>query len=552
MGVGLNAQKKAIAIHHFDAPWRPGDIEQRDGRVFRQKNQNEEAYKFVYVTRGSFDSRLWDILERKQKFINQVMNGEDVGNEIEDTGEVTLSAAEVKAVASDNPLIMEQVALEKEISKLQSLQQAHRANVSRAEAKIVTDRRNIANLENLIFNLQKDIKSRKDIYSSDKVFSIQIGAQTFTDKKDAGAALVAAAQANAKEGSYTAIGKFAGFTLRVVKTPEGIKGMVAGAGNYDFKTYPLAPTQGINHLIAVVEGFDERLAMLSKNLSEVKSDLETQKQLAAEPFEQAEKLKEKRTRYNEVMYILNPPKEEQSLDSDGGDTVQYQKRSDRPNRRRALVKGEMINGFHNALSAAEWHMYYDKIIDGKYNPDLFEDNDLATVTVNDKVLLIKMLSNGEFSVISAWRYTYDLPPYDVIKEAKDYYAAKNYGDDEIVSWVSRLVSYDGQKLFFPYNRHSGQYDGNAQQSAASGKNADGMPSQARGDGEGVLEVPAGESYGGDDLQNQQRTNTLTNREVLELAAEELQTVNLPEDERSCLGYLTAALGETGRSTDRKR
>ena len=335
MGVGLNAQKKAIAIHHLDAPWRPGDIEQRDGRVFRQKNQNEEAYKFVYVTRGSFDSRLWDILERKQKFINQVMNGEDVGNEIEDTGEVTLSAAEVKAVASDNPLIMEQVALEKEISKLQSLQQAHRANVSRAEEKIVSDRRNIVILENLISNLQEDIKSRKDTYSSDKVFSIQIGAQTFTDKKDAGAALVAAAQAHAVEGSYTAIGKFAGFTLRVVKTPEGVKGMVAGAGNYDFKTYPLAPTQGINHLIAVVEGFEEMLAHLNKNLSEAKSDLETQKQLAAEPFEQAEKLKEKRTRYNEVMYILNPPTEqtvaddtvqEQSRDYLSDDSVQHQER----------------------------------------------------------------------------------------------------------------------------------------------------------------------------------------------------------------------------------
>ena len=326
MGVGLNAQKKAIAIHHLDAPWRPGDIEQRDGRVFRQKNQNDEAYKFVYVTRGSFDSRLWDILERKQKFINQVMNGDDVGNEIEDTGEVTLSAAEVKAVASDNPLIMEQVALEKEISKLQSLQQAHRAGVSRAQERMAIDRRNIANLENLISGIQADIRSRKDTYSSEQVFSIQIGTQTFTDKKDAGAALVAAAQAQAKEGEYTDIGQFAGFTLRVVKTKEGAKGQVSGVGNYDFKTYPLNPTFGINHLIAVVEGFEETLKFWNKNLSEAKSDLETQKQLAAEPFEQAEKLKQKRARYNEVMDILNPPKEEQNLDSDGGDTVQYQQR----------------------------------------------------------------------------------------------------------------------------------------------------------------------------------------------------------------------------------
>ena len=326
MGVGLNAQKKAIAIHHLDAPWRPGDIEQRDGRVFRQKNQNDEAYKFVYVTRGSFDSRLWDILERKQKFINQVMNGDDVGNEIEDTGEVTLSAAEVKAVASDNPLIMEQVALEKEISKLQSLQQAHRAGVSRAQERMAIDRRNIANLENLISGIQADIRNRKDTYSSEQVFSIQIGTQTFTDKKDAGAALVAAAQAQAIEGEYTDIGSFAGFTLRVVKTKEGAKGQVSGTGNYEFKTYPLNPTFGINHLIAVVEGFEEKLKIWNKNLSEAKGDLETQKQLAAEPFEQAEKLKQKRARYNEVMYILNPPKEEQNLDTDGADTVQYQNR----------------------------------------------------------------------------------------------------------------------------------------------------------------------------------------------------------------------------------
>ena len=326
MGVGLNAQKKAIAIHHLDAPWRPGDIEQRDGRVFRQKNENEEAYKFVYVTSGSFDSRLWDILERKQKFINQVMNGDDVGNEIEDTGEVTLSAAEVKAVASDNPLIIEQVGLEKEISKLQSLQQAHRAGVSRAQEKMAVDRRNIALLENLIASGKADIANRKDTYSSDEVFSIRIGNQTFKDKKDAGTALVAAAQAKAKEGDYTDVGKFAGFNLRVVKTQEGVKGMLSGVGNYEFKTYPLNPSYGINHLISVVQGIDERLAYWNKNLSEAKSDLETQKQIAAEPFAQAEKLKQKRIRYNEVMDILNPPKEQQNLDTDGGDTVQYQQR----------------------------------------------------------------------------------------------------------------------------------------------------------------------------------------------------------------------------------
>ena len=310
MGVGLNAQMKAVAIHHLDAPWRPGDIEQRDGRVFRQKNQNEEAYKFVYVTKGSFDSRLWDILERKQKFINQIMNGEDVGNEVEDTGEVTLSAAEVKAVASGSPLIMEQVALEKEISKLESLQQAHNAGVNRAKEKIVADERRIAELNDRIAKVQEDIKNRKDTYSSEKKFSIQIGSQTFTDKKDAGVALVTAAQAKAVEGSFTAIGKFAGFTLRVVKTNDGISGVIAGAQNYDFKTYPLNPTYGINHLVSLMEGLEGRLQGWQTALHEVSNDLITQNELAAGTFAQAEKLKEKRSRYREVMDILNPPVEQ--------------------------------------------------------------------------------------------------------------------------------------------------------------------------------------------------------------------------------------------------
>ena len=520
MGVGLNAQKKAIAIHHLDAPWRPGDIEQRDGRVFRQKNENDEAYKFVYVTRGSFDSRLWDILERKQKFINQVMNGEDVGNEIEDTGEVTLSAAEVKAVASDNPLIMEQVALEKEISKLQSLQQAHRANVSRAEEKIVSDRRNIVNLENLISNLQEDIKSRKDTYSSDKVFSIQIGTQTFTDKKDAGAALIAAAQANAKEGSYTAIGKFAGFTLRVVKTPEGIKGMVAGAGNYDFKTYPLAPTQGINHLIAVVEGFDERLAMLGKNLSETKSDLETQKQLAAQPFDQAEKLKQKRARYNEVMDILNPPKEEQSLDSDGGDTVQYQSR-----------KNSYIN-----ISQQEWRQIQEDRM-AKYGGNFENMPGVDYTFAHDRMYIFENLDETHFRVFKSIDPAKNQAQIDKALEVL------KYGHVQTVSDYSRRIGNlrNFRKLYKGYSsdaRHGGTDTGNAGLDSGTGRSSDGG---------GLLEAGSG-NHG---KQYQQRTHALTDREVLALAASQVKVSDMTTAEKDALDIFQQRLSKLEELQDER-
>ena len=197
------------------------------------------------------------------------------------------------------------------------------------------------------------------------------------------------------------------------------------------------------------------------------------------------------------------------------DDVQYQeRRSDRPNRRRALIEGEMVNGFHNALSAEEWHRYYDRITDGKYNPDLFEDNDLATVTVGSKLLLVQMQSNGEFSVKAVWIYQDALPPEDVIKEMTDYYATRNYGQDEIISWLSRIIGYDGQKLFLPYNRHSGQYDGAVQQSSAGSENANGLLAEAWGDGTEILEIPAGSDVAKDGTQKQQRTNTLTDREVL--------------------------------------
>ena len=521
MGVGLNAQKKAVAIHHLDAPWRPGDIEQRDGRVFRQKNENEEAYKFVYVTRGSFDSRLWDILERKQKFINQVMNGDDVGNEIEDTGEVTLSAAEVKAVASDNPLIMEQVALEKEISKLQSLQQAHRAGVSRAQERMATDRKNIALLESLIANGKEDISNRKDTYSSDKVFSIQIGNQTFTDKKDAGAALVAAAQAKAMEGEYTDIGKFAGLTLRVVNTKEGVKGQISGAGNYEFKTYPLNPTYGINHLVAVVEGIDERLAHWNKNLSEAKADLETQKQLAAEPFAQAEKLKEKRTRYNEVMDILNPPKEEQNLDTDGGDTVQYQQR------RNTVNEGENYDT-RGIQTGSERASGYDQSEQG----DSWQESDDGRGNRRDDRVGRKVKAWGNLSAKKRLEIVKKLN--EVISNSKNYDEIRIYLASTIGKPVTEMNLKDKQAATEMLAKDLYESITDLSNPRPYVENRWTLIGNVR---------PIIEAIYGENVQFQQRTHALTDREVLALAASQVKVDDLTDAEKNALDIFQKRLSK---------
>ena len=546
MGVGLNAQKKAVAIHHLDAPWRPGDIEQRDGRVFRQKNENEEAYKFVYVTRGSFDSRLWDILERKQKFINQVMNGEDVGNEIEDTGEVTLSAAEVKAVASDNPLIMEQVALEKEISKLQSLQQAHQANISRARERIAKDRRNIAVLEKLIENGKEDIQSRKDTYSSDKVFSINIGKHTYTDKKDAGTALVAAAQAQAKEGEYTDIGTFAGFTLRIVKTNEGIKGMVSGNGSYEFKTYPLNPGYGIAHLISVVEGIDEKVKVWNRNLGEVRSDLQIQNEIVSEPFDQAEKLRQKRARYNEVMDILNPPKEEQNLDTDGGDAVQYQQR----NYHEGWNSYELSDEFRKEVAYSDRHAFLRSLANQTKN---IEDGHIRKITIwgGDTVYFFAATGymNGSIekklsitannkAAINALRKEFRNVTYtssetfDQMVEGYEMQRGRDGWDHAAAGYTGVSGSNDAVDVKEPDSDAFGSYWESLGYSSWE---------EVREAIENGAMVP---DENGDPIvleQYQQRHKVLTNREVLEMAIDELELSDLTPGERGALDILKGRL-----------
>ena len=325
MGVGMNAQKRVVAIHHLDAPWRPGDVEQRNGRAFRQGNINDVVECFTYVTEGSFDARLWDILERKQNFINQVMNGESVGRETEDTGEVTLSAAEVKALASGSPLIMEQVQLDTDIKKLESLYRSHVSAVRAAKEKLSRDKGSIATLESFIEDGKADIAARKDTYSEGN-FSITVGKMKYTDKKEAGVALMAQATAKANEQEYTTVATFAGFELQVIKTHEGIKGMVQGVQGYPFNTYPNNTTFMINHLISTVEGIDSKVKMWENSLIETRADMAEQEKFIQEPFAKQAELDQKRARYNEVMEILNP-KEEQSLDGVAEETVQEQSRA---------------------------------------------------------------------------------------------------------------------------------------------------------------------------------------------------------------------------------
>ncbi|MBQ2376804.1 MAG: hypothetical protein II297_00225, partial [Clostridia bacterium] len=234
-------------------------------------------------------------------------------------------AAEVKALASGSPLILEQVQLDTDIKKLESLYRAHLSAVRSAKARLLSDEGVIATLEKYIEAGKKDLSARVDTYSEGK-FSIKVGKTTYTDKKEAGAALMATAISKAVDTEYTTIGSFAGFDVRVIKTHEGIKGLLSGNQGYSFNTYPERTTYMITHLSAVAEGIDEKVKLWQHNLEEVQNDIVEQEKLIAAPFGKQAELDEKRARYNEVMDILNP-KEEQSLDSVAEDTVQEQSRA---------------------------------------------------------------------------------------------------------------------------------------------------------------------------------------------------------------------------------
>ena len=546
MGVGMNAQKRIVAIHHLDAPWRPGDVEQRNGRAYRQGNINDEVENFTYVTEGSFDARLWDILDRKQNFINQVMNGENVGRETEDTGEVTLSAAEVKALASGSPLIMEQVQLDTDIKKLESLRRAHRSAVTNAISRLETDKGKIAVLERMIANGKADTAARVDTYSEGK-FSITVGNQKFSEKKDAGTALMAAATAKANEDGYTTIAKFAGFELRVVKTHEGIKGQILGKQSYPFNTYPANTTYMINHLIARVEEISEAVKAWEQELVQTRKDMAEQEQLITQPFAKQAELDQKRARYNEVMEILNP-KEEQALDSVDEDEVQYQ--------RRDYYKGwnsyELDSEFLREVAYVDRHAFL---------------RSLANKTKGikkGKTRRIIISGASTFYFFNATGYMNGSIEKKVVISSNNQDEVRRMREEYINGTDTSTETFDSMAQGYALQRGRNDWDNAAAgHTEATGQNDDVDVEASEGDAVGsywdnygyssweelIEAVKSGVMImdeNGDLItfeQHQQRTHTLTDREVLALAASELQAADLSSDERDALDIFQQRLAK---------
>lgn len=322
MGVGMNAQRRVAALHHLDAPWRPGDIEQREGRALRQGNQNEEVGVYVYVTKRTFDSRMWDKLTVKAGMINQIMSGDLTAREAEGDGDFALSAAEIMAIASGNPLIQEQFEVRAQLSRVEALERAHLREIYDAQHRIRKYEESIARDEETLDHLKADIAARQD--TSGEKFSMKVGRKTYDKRKDAGQALADAAGKvldPAKPETLTEAGSFAGFHLLVSSKGDAI---LRGKGSYRIAVNFQSPAGTIQSLEAKLRGLDGVRRAVEARLAESRAAIPTLQTAAAAPFDRAEELAALRKRNAEIMEQLNPDEDAaapvEGADAEGGGT----------------------------------------------------------------------------------------------------------------------------------------------------------------------------------------------------------------------------------------
>src|SRR5208283_4206039 len=212
MGSGTNVQERLVALHHLDAPWRPADVEQREGRILRQGNKNPSVQIYRYVTEGSFDAYMWQTLETKAKFIAQVMSGDMTVRRLEDMDSAALTYAEVKAIASGNPLVIEKAQVDAELIRLTRLRSAHAEEQYRIRSNLRHSHEEVETWTERLANLRQDLTVRQDT-SGDK-FRIELDKQVLDNRGIAGELLLRREEKiKMRLGEDIRVGRFAGFDL---------------------------------------------------------------------------------------------------------------------------------------------------------------------------------------------------------------------------------------------------------------------------------------------------------------------------------------------------
>ena len=299
-GTGVNVQTHLVAMHHVDCPWKPSSIEQREGRGIRQGNENEEVAIYRYVTKGTFDAYNWSLVENKQRFISQVMTSKAVSRSCEDIDEATLSYAEIKAVATGNPLIREKMEIDNDVQRLKLLKASYdNQRYGLQDNFMIKYPKLIKTATEKLANVREDVKARDKELIDNPEFSITIGKATYTERVDGGTMMLEAIS-KCKTGETTAIGKFHGFELLVEKNFLGINYMVL-RGKTEYKAeLSTSPVGSMVKLENLFNGLHENVDFLEKKIEQYQNDLEASKAEYDKPFAYSEKLNEKLARQCEL------------------------------------------------------------------------------------------------------------------------------------------------------------------------------------------------------------------------------------------------------------
>ena len=301
MGAGTNVQDRLVALHDLDAPWRPGDLEQRKGRIARQGNMNETVHVYRYVTEQTFDSYIWQTLENKQRFISQIMTSKSPVRSCEDTDETTLSYAEVKALCAGDPRIREKMDLDVQVAKLRLLKSSHQSQKYQLEDRLLQYYpREIAATKAAIMGCEADIKTR-DAHPApaDGLAGIELQGQHYDERVAAGEALLNILP-TVQDTQPVHIGSFRGFDVEVSLEQFG-KHVLTLKGTLEHHVELGADARGnISRIENALTALDKKLGALNTRLSDLERQVENAREELGKPFPQEDELREKSARLVEL------------------------------------------------------------------------------------------------------------------------------------------------------------------------------------------------------------------------------------------------------------
>lgn len=321
MGAGTNCQDRLIALHDLDCPWRPSDLIQRSGRIIRQGNKNPEVDIYRYVTEGTFDAYLYQLVENKQRFISQIMTSKTPVRFAEDIDETALSYAEIKALAAGNPDIIEKTELDTQVAKLKLLKQNYLSEKYALEDKVIKYYPNeIKRLENRIEDMKEDIEVFNNNNTPDNSFEkMNIKGTDFTERKEAGEKIIEICKSMTNPEPLE-IGEYKGFKIILSFDTLDRKFYASMKNNLSYKTeLGSDPSGNITRIDNALNGIETRLSSVENNLEDTKKNYESAKKEIEKPFPQEEELKTKSKRLDELNIKLNLNNKDKEIIDDGND-----------------------------------------------------------------------------------------------------------------------------------------------------------------------------------------------------------------------------------------